>query len=51
MTSNLVSYGADFTIRSEIAHFECAHAANSGCIMVWKALVTVEKGRAGIKGT
>ena len=46
MTSNLVSYGADFTVRSEIVHFECA---NSGFIMVWKALVTVETGRAGIK--
>ena len=46
MTSNLVSYGADFTVRSEIEHFECA---NSGCIMVWKAIVTVETGRAGIK--
>ena len=47
MTSNLVSYGADFTVRSKIVHSECA---NSGCIMVWKAIVTVETGRAGIKG-
>ena len=41
MTSNLVSYGADFTVRSEIEHSEFA---NSGCIMVWKAIVTVETG-------
>ena len=47
MTSNLVSYGADFTVKSEIEHSECA---NSECIMVWKAIVTVETGRAGIKG-
>ena len=41
MTSHSVSYGADFTVRSEIEHSECA---NSGCIMVWKAIVTVETG-------
>ena len=44
VTSN---YGADFTVRSwsKIEHSECA---NSGCIMVWKAIVKVETGRAGI---
>ena len=28
---------------------ERSECANSGCIMVWKAIVTVETGRAGIK--
>ena len=46
MTSKLVSYGADFTVRCKIAHFECV---NSGLIMVRKAIVTVVTVGLGLK--